>query len=269
MNGRRTALAIAVLVVMVTGAAAIAGAAGPAKNGRIAFVRFGLGTGVQSSEIFVTNADGTGEQRLTPGSRRLQGRPSQLGTRRLPDRVPAMRCRRRRVSRLVGEPGRVGSGAPEPAVSGGSSSTGVCRRPEPGLLAGRKAHRLRSHERQAGRDAGGCEAGASPHRRRPRVVPREPVRSRVVAEREATRLCERQRQRQRAPSTAVSSTDGKRDGVRRLTPWALEAGGRPDWSPDGKRILFHSYSNRLGGVGVNLYTVRPDGTGLTQVTHVR
>ncbi len=60
-------------------------------------------------------------------------------------------------------------------------------------------------------------------------------------------------------------TKGK--GVRRLTPLALEAGGRPDWSPDGKRILFHSYASRLGGVGVNLYTIRPDGTGLVQLTH--
>ena len=58
-------------------------------------------------------------------------------------------------------------------------------------------------------------------------------------------------------------------GVRRLTPWALQAGGRPDWSPDGRRILFHSYSNRLGGVGADLYTVRPDGTGLTRLTHAQ
>ena len=56
--------------------------------------------------------------------------------------------------------------------------------------------------------------------------------------------------------------------LRRVTPWALGAGDRPDWSPDGTRILFRTGSNREGGFGANLYTVRPDGTGLRQVTHI-
>jgi TolB protein len=40
----------------------------------------------------------------------------------------------------------------------------------------------------------------------------------------------------------------------------------PDWSPDGTRILFRtiSTSNRHHG---NLYTVRPDGTGLRKLTN--
>jgi len=52
MNSRRTALAIAVLLGAITGAAAAADATVPAKNGRIAFIRFGLGIGVQASEIY-------------------------------------------------------------------------------------------------------------------------------------------------------------------------------------------------------------------------
>src|SRR3712207_1899719 len=36
----------------------------------------------------------------------------------------------------------------------------------------------------------------------------------------------------------VMNTDGT--GVRRLTPWRLNAGDGPDWSPDGSRILFRS-----------------------------
>jgi len=50
-----------------------------------------------------------------------------------------------------------------------------------------------------------------------------------------------------------------------LTPWSLNAGGRPDWSPDGRLILFRtvSTSNRHHG---NLYTIRPDGTGLRKLT---
>ena len=45
-----------------------------------------------------------------------------------------------------------------------------------------------------------------------------------------------------------------------------EAGGcfDPGWSPDGTRIVFGTGSDDLGR---NIYTVRPNGTGLTQVTH--
>ncbi|HZM67309.1 MAG TPA: hypothetical protein VFC16_13545 [Nakamurella sp.] len=35
----------------------------------------------------------------------------------------------------------------------------------------------------------------------------------------------------------------------------------PDWSPDGQRILFHDNLD-LPDESSNLYTVRPDGTGL-------
>jgi TolB protein len=55
-------------------------------------------------------------------------------------------------------------------------------------------------------------------------------------------------------------------GLRQLTPWSLNAGGRPDWSPDGKLILFRTISvaNRHHG---NLHTIRPDGTGLKKLTN--
>src|SRR2546421_543156 len=36
----------------------------------------------------------------------------------------------------------------------------------------------------------------------------------------------------------VMNADG--GDARRLTPWKLRAGDHPDWSPNGKRILFHS-----------------------------
>jgi TolB protein len=38
----------------------------------------------------------------------------------------------------------------------------------------------------------------------------------------------------------------------------------PRWSPDGKQIVFGNGDDALGR---NIYTVRPDGTGLHQVTH--
>jgi TolB protein len=53
---------------------------------------------------------------------------------------------------------------------------------------------------------------------------------------------------------------------RRITPFPLRGGDSPDWSPDGRRILFHSNENGSPDVSANLYTVRPDGSHLRQLT---
>lgn len=56
---------------------------------------------------------------------------------------------------------------------------------------------------------------------------------------------------------------------RRITRWSLRGGDHPDWSPDGKRIVFHSNQEGPENVSGNIYTVRPNGTGLRQLTHAR
>jgi Tol biopolymer transport system component len=63
----------------------------------------------------------------------------------------------------------------------------------------------------------------------------------------------------------VVNADGS--GLRRVTPWELHAGDGPDWSPDGSRILFRSPEND-DFLHSQLYTIRPDGSGLRQITHV-
>jgi Tol biopolymer transport system component len=58
----------------------------------------------------------------------------------------------------------------------------------------------------------------------------------------------------------------KSGGERRITAYELRAGDTPDWSPDGRHILFHDNVDGPPGISANLYTVRPDGTGLHQLT---
>jgi Tol biopolymer transport system component len=52
----------------------------------------------------------------------------------------------------------------------------------------------------------------------------------------------------------------------RITAWNPHGGSHPDWSPDGGSILFQEPTI---GSETQLFTVRPDGTGLTQITNVR
>jgi TolB protein len=63
----------------------------------------------------------------------------------------------------------------------------------------------------------------------------------------------------------VINVDGT--GLRQLTPWRLGVSAKLDWSPDGSRIVISSPQQERPGVASNVYTIRPDGTGLTQLTH--
>jgi Tol biopolymer transport system component len=64
----------------------------------------------------------------------------------------------------------------------------------------------------------------------------------------------------------VMNADGS--NVRRLTPWRMRATD-PRWSPNGKRILFNTNGEPVQFKSANLFTIRPDGTGLVQLTHYK
>jgi TolB protein len=61
--------------------------------------------------------------------------------------------------------------------------------------------------------------------------------------------------------------DGSVGRFCRITPVELNGGDHPDWSPDGRRILFRSNGQTVDVTGSQLYSVRPDGTDLTQISH--
>jgi len=52
--------------------------------------------------------------------------------------------------------------------------------------------------------------------------------------------------------------------LRRVTSWGIRAGDA-DWSPDGTSIVFETNFTHLGN-GPSVYVVRPDGSGLENLT---
>ena len=269
MNTRLTALALAALAVAVTGATALARPTVPAKNGRIAFVRFDLGLGVKASEIFVTNPDGTGEQRVTqPPSGYRDDLPDWS-----PDgsRIVFQRCALSGGACLVWSVNPDGTGLER--LSPGCPAGAACADDRSPVYSadGRHIAFVRTKGKPvlmlADAKLGRARplAGLTPSRGNPYGVAWSPNGKQLVF----ASVNDAGSEAKPADGRALYVVRANGTHVRRLTPWALQAGGQPDWSPDGRRILFHSYSNRLGGFGVNLYTVRPDGTGLSQVTHVQ
>jgi TolB protein len=62
--------------------------------------------------------------------------------------------------------------------------------------------------------------------------------------------------------SAIYVLDADGSNLRRITPLRLNA-GNPDWSPDGKRIVFNS--SYEGQALPEIYTVRPDGSRLRRL----
>jgi Tol biopolymer transport system component len=60
-------------------------------------------------------------------------------------------------------------------------------------------------------------------------------------------------------------SSGSPEDARRITPWKLNCQDHPEYSPDGKLVLFRCLPKGEQGPS-NLYWVHPDGTGLHQLT---
>jgi Tol biopolymer transport system component len=59
---------------------------------------------------------------------------------------------------------------------------------------------------------------------------------------------------------------GSPEDARRITPWKMNCQDHPEFSPDGKVVLFRCLPEGEEGPS-NLYWVHPDGTGLHALTH--
>jgi Tol biopolymer transport system component len=59
---------------------------------------------------------------------------------------------------------------------------------------------------------------------------------------------------------------GSPEDAQRITPWKLNCQDHPEFSPDGKLVLFRCLPKGEEGPS-NLYWVHPDGTGLHALTH--
>jgi len=62
---------------------------------------------------------------------------------------------------------------------------------------------------------------------------------------------------------AVFTVDVDSGEAVQITPWELNAAGDPEWSPDGNSIVFVGHPS---DGSENVYTIRPDGTGLRNLT---
>jgi Tol biopolymer transport system component len=61
-------------------------------------------------------------------------------------------------------------------------------------------------------------------------------------------------------------SSGSPEDARQITPWKSNCQDHPEFSPDGKLVLFRCLPKGEGGTA-NLYWVHPDGTGLHALTH--
>lgn len=68
-----------------------------------------------------------------------------------------------------------------------------------------------------------------------------------------------------AQALFLTGADG--GATRQLTRWSLNAGGVPAWSAKADLIAFRAVIDEDSGVG-NIYTMKPDGSAVRQVTHL-
>lgn len=271
MKARRQVLAVGMLVALA-GPAAAALATPPGENGSITFRRY-LGPDRTKGAIFVVAPDGTGERQVTaPPAGLSDDFPDFAGDGSF---IAFARCGESSCGIYTVRPDGTGLRRIDRGCRGTQTPPACADHSYPAVSPDRRHIAFV-------RAFGGIRDDVIAHQgiyvmrldgTRVRRVSLPPTRTaedgqpqwspdgkRIVFQR--VNLTARPRDKR---AIFVVNADGTRP--RRLTPWRMNAGDGADWSPDGSRILFRSPD--LGTfLDSNLYTIRPDGTGLRQLTDV-
>jgi Tol biopolymer transport system component len=265
------AIAVTTALLAITAGAAVAGAGRatpPDRNGQIAFQRYLFQDHPLQADIFVANADGSGERRVTRAPHGLiDGEPdwSPDGERIVfqrcvtvdgPCTIWSVNANRTGARRLTPRGAKKCVDETSPAFApDGKTIAFECltRRRGQLIFSVVVMDRNGGNRRVVVHGTSGAGVG------RPQFSPDG---RRLVFEHQNINA-----KPKNGHATYVVNLDGT--GMRRVTPWSLRAGDHPDWSPDGSLILVRSLANGpdFSHQG-NLYTVRPDGSGLRQLTHV-
>ena len=273
MNRTRAIALLSAALVFATVAVDARGTA-PGKNGNLVFRRY-FDKGHSWGAIFAADPTGRGVHQLThpargvldnvpdwsPDGRRVAFQrvdPNGCGTRCETDEIYVVGSDGTQLTRVAYDPEGKG------CFKSGQSAGGICRNAPAWSPDGKQiaftCESLPHGERVCLMNADGSEIHELAHTPPKGVSDEWPQWSS-----DGTRIAV-QRVIGNRRALFVTRSDGSEP--RRLTSWTLR-GGEPDWSPDGRRIVFTSNEDGPDSISANLFTVRPDGTGLKQLTHAR